>query len=98
MANPGFPGDSPMRIELGANPWIETIPILEGAVIKFVEVRQEDEVEGPQKDEYCAYQVIIVTDKGTVVVDGNHDGGPDISVNPGWLTIRPGLAGQQRRK
>jgi len=60
---------------------IEGLKDLNGAIIKKITSYTDDDViEGEMVGEYCAYRLVVETDKGTFIYEGCHDYTPDMEV------------------
>jgi hypothetical protein len=46
--------------------------------VREVVVKSDGDVEGAMGGEHMAYQILLVTDAGTWIIEGSHDGGPDV--------------------
>lgn len=60
---------------------IENLNDLKGAVIENITSYTDNDVtEGEMIDEYCAYRLVIETDKGTFIYEGCHDWTADMEI------------------
>ena len=57
---------------------IEQFPVIKNERVLSVGVFSDDDVTvGTSVGEHAAYRIVIKTDKRELVIEGNHDGGPE---------------------